>query len=340
MKNSQPKRQSKTDFLFPFFLLILLGIALLSCSTENKPVAGEQRSELIQPSRWWEKLPRPVYATLKKIGTFQDWFEVYKLTEDTYAIYEPFHFEEAICYLVLGETKAALIDTGTGIGDLKKTVQGLTALPVFVVNTHTHWDHIGDNFQFDEIWCFNNQGCIARLLNGVKNERLIESLSGDSLWKPLPQGFDPETWEIPPVKATALLNDGDVIDLGGRSLEVIHTPGHSPGSICLLDKKNRILFTGDTFFPGPLYAFSEDVNLQDYISSVDKLKDRLEEYDYLCSGHNDPWVKSEIITQVAEAFQKILDGKGIYKEDNSIRRYFFEGFDVLIHSDMVKDKQD
>jgi glyoxylase-like metal-dependent hydrolase (beta-lactamase superfamily II) len=157
------------------------------------------------------------------------------------------------------------------------------------------------------------------------------------VWKPLPDGIDAGTWEIPPVDPTSLLEDGEIIDLGGRTLEVIHTPGHSPGSICLLDKKNRILFTGDTYFPGPLYAHPEDVNIKDYMVSVDKLASRVSEYDFLCAGHNDPWVKSEVIPRVAKAFKDIMAGEGEFKEDKGLRRYYFDGFDILIRSDQIAD---
>jgi len=79
----------------------------------------------------------------------------------------------------------------------------------------------------------------------------------------------------------------------------------------------------------------EEVNIENYMASIDKLKRRLDEYDYLCSGHNDPWVKSEVISRVADAFQEIMVGKAKYKEDNGIRRYYFEGFDILISADML-----
>jgi glyoxylase-like metal-dependent hydrolase (beta-lactamase superfamily II) len=140
------------------------------------------------------------------------------------------------------------------------------------------------------------------------------------------------------VEPDILLEDGDLIDLGGgRELEVIYTPGHSPGSICLLDKSNRLLFTGDTFFPGPLYAYPDDVDIPLYRASIDLLKERLDEYDILCSGHNDPWVKSEVIPRVAAAFNDIMEGKGSYKQDGNLRRYTFEGFDILIRTDMIED---
>lgn len=318
------------------FLLILACFFLYQCSPKNEQEDVEQRSELIQPTKWWEKLPRPIYATLEKIDTSDDWFEVYRLTADTYAIYEPSQFEEALSYLVIGKGRAVIIDTGTGIGNLKQVVVGLTDLPVFVVNTHTHWDHIGSNHQFEEVACFNNPECVEKMRAGKDNESLQGSITGDSVWRPLPQSFDGETWIIPPVEPTQLLEDGDPIDLGERILEVIHTPGHSPGSICLLDKKNKILFTGDTFFPGPLYAHPQDVNVDDYMASIAKLKNRLDEYDYLCSGHNDPWVKSEVISRVDDAFKEIMAGGGKYEEDKGIRRYFFDGFDILILADQIR----
>ena len=334
------KRRKFTLFkgaVFILYSLVFLVLTHNQCSPDKKQTSEEKRSELIQPAKWWKKLPRPVYANLEKVKTTQEWYEVYKLTQDTYAIYEPFQFEEAISYLALGKKRAVVIDTGTGIGDLKQVINELTALPVSIVNTHTHWDHIGSNHQFKEIACFNDKDCIRKLQEGADTQRLLPSVTGDSIWKPLPEGFDASTWKIPPVEPTSLLEDGDLVDLGERTLEVIHTPGHSPGSVCLLDKKNKILFTGDTFFPGPLYAYPEDVNIEDYTASLQKLKDRMDEYDYLCSGHNDPWIKSEVIARVKKAFEEILEGKGEYKQDNGIRRYFFDGFDILIRADMIKN---
>jgi len=330
-------RSINGNILICFILVLPAFLAFVRCSVEKKQDVEEKRSELIQPAKWWEKLPRPIYAKLEKVETSQKWFEVYRLLDNTFAVYEPFQFEEAISYLVIGKDKAVVIDTGTGIGNLKQAVSELTHMPVSVVNTHGHWDHIGNNYQFEEIACFNDAYCIDRLRARVENSSLQSSVTGDSIWKPLPEGFDAASWEIPPVEPTTLLDEGALIDLGDQTLEVIHTPGHSPGSICLLDKKNRILFTGDTFFPGPLYAYPDDVNIEAYIASIEKMKSRLDEYDYLCAGHNDPWVKSEVISRVSAAFQEIMAGKGEYKEDKGIRRYYYDGFDILIRADMIKN---
>ncbi|MBN2408355.1 MAG: VOC family protein, partial [Candidatus Aminicenantes bacterium] len=123
---------------------------------------------------------------------------------------------------------------------------------------------------------------------------------------------------------------------GGRALEVIAAPGHSPGQICLLDGRNRILFSGDHFFPGPLYAHAPDVNMADYIASNRKLLRRLDEFDRLCPGHNDPWVDKDVLPRVSKAFEMIFSGRPKYAEDSGLHRYEFEGFDVLIRGEQVE----
>jgi len=313
-------------------LFVFIGIFIFACSGNSK------KSNLVQPDKWWKVHPRAVYTKLEKIGTYQSWFDVYKLTDGTYAIYEPNQFEEAISYLVVGNERAIIIDTGTGIGNIKKVTEGLTDLPVSVVLTHEHYDHVAGAYRFEEVAIYDNPDAIDVLRTGRDNASLQKYITEDYLWKPLPEGFDTKAWSIPPVEPTILLHNGDIIDLGGRMLEVIYTPGHSPGSICLLDRKNRILFTGDHFFPGPLYAHPADVNIDDYIASNKKLAGLINEFDFICSGHNDPWVKSDVILLVSEAFNTIFEGKGKFTEDNGLRRYYFEGFDILIRAEMVKEK--
>lgn len=313
-----------------FFCITVLFCGLFfSCSPEI------EKTDLVKPDKWWSVHPRPVYKTLEKVGTFQEWFDVYKLLEGTYAVYEPNQFEEAISYLVVGEACAVLIDTGTGIGDIKKVVSELTDLPVTVILTHEHYDHVAGAYRFDEVIMYDNTDALEVVKAGRDNASLKHYLEGDYLWKPLPQGFNPESWTIPPLEPTSLMKEGDVFDLGGRALEAIYTPGHSPGQMCLLDRKNRLLFTGDHFFPGPLYAHAPDVNLNDYIASNEKLCVRIDEFDFLCSGHNDPWVKSEVLIRVGKAFENIMQGRGKFTENEGLRRYNFKGFDILIKTDSI-----
>jgi glyoxylase-like metal-dependent hydrolase (beta-lactamase superfamily II) len=167
-------------------------------------------------------------------------------------LYEPRHDEATIVNLIIGEQKAALIDTGCGIGNLRKAVEEVTDKPVIVVNTHTHSDHLGSNARFDEIAMFDHplshqvseQGRRHQIL---EEERLAENL----MIKPWPQGFDPSSFALPPFKVSHWLVAGDRLDLGGRDLEMIHTPGEAPDHICLLDRADRLLFCGDILLRGP-----------------------------------------------------------------------------------------
>jgi glyoxylase-like metal-dependent hydrolase (beta-lactamase superfamily II) len=311
----------------PAFLPLLVLAA--ACGT------GEKESSLVQPEQWWKVHPRPAYASLEKVGTFQEWFDVYRISDRTYAIYEPNQFEEAICYLVLGDERGVLIDAGTGIGDLRALAEELSHLPISVVLTHEHYDHVGNAWRFTEIAASENGAGLEVLARGVENARLQRYVTRDYLWKPLPRGFDPNKWTIPPLKPTRLLREGDRIDLGGRSLEVIYTPGHSPGSICLLDAEHRLLFTGDVFFPGPLYAHAPDVDIEQYLATLDRLAEMIEKYAYVCSGHNEPWVPAAVIPSARDAFRSVLDGHGDFAEAGGLRRYHFDGFEILILSESV-----
>ena len=312
------------------FVGVILMPFLFGCSGSG------DAEDLVQPDNWWNKLPRPGYASLEKVGTYQNWFEVYKLPDGTFAIYEPYQFEEVVSYLVLGSERGVIIDTGTGIGNIKSVVEELTDLPVSVVNTHSHYDHVGGNFRFDEVAIYGIASATDRLIEGVENEWLQRLITSESIWKPLPEGFNSDTWTIPPVEPTYLLDDGTTIELGGRTLEIIHTPGHSPGSVCLLDRENRVLFTGDTFYPGPLYAHTADTNIEDYRASLRLLSSLTDEYDHVLSGHNEPWIDSEVIPRVDDAITAIFSGEGKFEENEGLRRYFFDGFDILILTDMIK----
>src|SRR5437667_12657288 len=104
---------------------------------------------------WCRALPRPEYKVLQRVPISDPWFEVYKVAPAVFAIYEPHQSEEVISYLIVGDKRAALFDTGMGISDLKKVTSELTQLPIVVLNSHTHNDHVGDNWQFDTIYAMD-----------------------------------------------------------------------------------------------------------------------------------------------------------------------------------------
>ena len=101
---------------------------------------------------WCQELPRPEYQRLPRLLADNSWFEVYEVVNGVFAIYEPHQAEETISYLITGDKRAVLFDTGMGIGDLRHVVDQLTGVPVIVLNSHTHNDHVGDNWRFATIY--------------------------------------------------------------------------------------------------------------------------------------------------------------------------------------------
>lgn len=101
---------------------------------------------------WCRALPRPEYKNIERVSISDPWFEVYKPARGVFAIYEPHQAEETISYLIVAEKRALLFDSGMGISDLKKVIAELTSLPIIVLNSHTHNDHVGDNWEFFTIY--------------------------------------------------------------------------------------------------------------------------------------------------------------------------------------------
>ncbi len=300
--------------------------------------SDDTEGEIIVPEKWYEKLPRPAWNGYEKLDQPDGWFEVYSLTDTVYAIYEDGQFEEVISYLVLGEERAALIDTGNGIGDIKSLVDGLTELPVTVVNTHTHGDHIGGNHQFSEVAVYDSGFSRENAKHGRSREQMGHYLDGDMVWKPFPPLFDRDGWRIHPFKVTRWLRDGDIVGLGGRELEIIHTPGHSPDSVCILDRVNRIFWTGDTFYPAPIYVYSPTTSLDQFIDSFSKMAGLLPHYDWVVPSHNEPRVEKRLISECHEAAVNIREGTaGPYREGTAngvkVHRYDYDRFSLIVRAE-------
>jgi len=290
--------------------------------------------DLVVPKKWYESLPRKSWDRFEKIETGHPWFEVYELPHDVYALYEPGQFQEVISYLAIGEEAAALIDTGYGMGAIKGVAEELTDRPIKVITTHTHEDHIGQHDQFDYVAVYDHPFARENA-KGIGHELVKDSLDEGMVWKNLPPTFDPETWSIPPFQVTRWLKDVDVIDLGGRLLETYHIPGHSPDSICILDREARYLWTGDMFYNAPIYLYSDTTDIDEFMASYEKMVLLSPHYDWLLPAHNETYVDKEILVRVLKAASDIRDGKdGDYKEQHRrgrlIRRYDYDGFAIIV----------
>ena len=295
--------------------------------------AIQKPDSAMQPEHWYDALPRAAYAALERVPVAGDWFEVYRIQPDLYAIYEPGHFQEVISYLITGREKALLVDTGLGMGNIRQVVEQLTSLPVVVMNTHTHFDHIGGNALFDTVYAPDHPEARRRLSAGATAAELAGEVTEGANARPWPQGFDPAHYAIAPCAFTPV-PEGTVFDLGGWKLRVIDTPGHSPDSIMLAEDNRKLLFTGDTFYPAALYvalASERPVTelLQVYRGTMALLAQEFSSYTLLCS-HNEPVQSGSMLGRTAEALTAILDGREPDEIGSTgLRRYEFDGFAVI-----------
>ena len=278
--------------------------AVLAAFLPALPAALPAQSE---KPEWCRALPRPEYKTLERVPVSDPWFEVYQVVPRVFAIYEPHQAEETISYLILGEKRALLFDTGMGISDIRKITAGITHLPIVVLNSHTHNDHVGGNWQFDTVYGMDTDFTRTNAKGsrqGAQSELGPGMICGD-----LPKGFDPKSYATRPWKISRFLHDHDKIDLGGRTLEVLSTPGHTPDAISLLDRANRLLFSGDTYYPAPIWLYRPETNLDDYVASVKRLAALAPQLKLVLGAHNVPFAPPSVLPTLVVAIETVRAGK-------------------------------
>jgi len=304
---------------------------LSSGTSDNEQVQNRGAGK----DNWWDKLPRPEWSAFERVEQDQGWFEVYRINDGVFAIYEPGQFEEVISFLVTGEDRALLFDTGLGIGDMKRVVEQLTELDIVVLNSHTHYDHIGGNYQFETIYARDTE-YTRRRAAGSSPEAVAEFLQDGWVWKPLPKGFVVEDFRSREFTISRFVDEGDIIDLGGRKLEILSTPGHAPDAICLLDRDNRILLTGDSFYLAPLYTHLEGSDFLDYANTAARLAGLADDIDAAMTSHNVPVVEPAYMTALGDAFAAIENGSADdFVMSDGFREYRFDGFSIIVDADKL-----
>jgi glyoxylase-like metal-dependent hydrolase (beta-lactamase superfamily II) len=299
--------------------------ALAACElADNTLIQNRGRSK----DNWWDALPRPAWNAFPKVLESQGWFEVYEIRPGLFAIYEPGQFEEVISYLVTGTEKALLFDTGLGIGDMRSVVAELTELEPIVVNSHTHYDHVGGNHQFEAVYGTGTEYTMSNA-KGRRHEDVAEFVGEGWIWKKTPEGFDRDRYESKPFAIAKTIVDGEEIDLGGRKLEVLLTPGHAPDALCLLDRETRLLFTGDTFYPAALYAHLSGSDFTLYRKTAQRLAELRGDVDFVLPAHNEPLVASELLVRMRDAFEAIAASEAEFVLTDGNREYSFDGFSIL-----------
>ncbi len=292
--------------------IVLLLSVLLSAQSTRAETPG-----------WCRALPRPEYKTLERVPVDDSWFEVYRVVPQVFAIYEPHQAEETIAYLIVGEKQALLFDTGMGISDIRKVTRELTRLPVIVLNSHTHDDHVGGNWQFATVYGMDTD--FTRTNAKGSRQDAQDELGPGMICGDLPKGFDAKSYATRPWTISRFLHDHDKIDLGGRTLEILSTPGHTPDAISLLDRERGLLFSGDTYYPAPIWLFRPETNLDDYVASVKRLAALAPQLKLVLGAHNVPFAQPSVLATVVTAIETVRagkvrgepqdDGKALYRSD-------------------------
>ena len=182
-------------------------------------------------------------------------------------------------FLLEGEKQALLVDSGFGGGDIAALVRSLTDKPVMLANTHADPDHTGGNRQFDAVFLHPSEYTHYRSRPEQREDRLLS------------------------------LREGDRLDLGGLTAEVILTPGHTPGSIAFLLKERRLLLSGDSVAERPIFMFGERRSIEAYIDSMERLRQRAGEFDTIWPSHGGEPLKPEILDRLIVAAQLLQGGQ-------------------------------
>jgi glyoxylase-like metal-dependent hydrolase (beta-lactamase superfamily II) len=281
---------------------VFLVIGLTVCCLTG-PINAEAPLSSLQPGL------SGVLKKAKRIPTSDGWFEVIKLPNNIYAFHEPGHMEKVNSFLIIGEKKDLLYDTGMGVASIKHAIvevrkaEGLPEREIMVLNSHGHLDHIGGNHEFDTIYAYEHEWRTRKLTEGIP--------AGNATWvgyyqalTPLPhppQGFSPDTMSVRPVDKDKIryLHNGDVIDLGNRQFKVIISLSHTQDSVILYDAESKLLFTGDVFVPAGFYV----MDLEELYKDLRMLSGLEVAYHY--NTHGPQLIDLQLRSEVLRAAEKI-----------------------------------
>jgi len=230
------------------------------------------------------------------------WFKTKKLNENVWVISDG---DIDNIYLITGRDSAMLIDTGAGIGDLKRFVASITTLPLIVINTHSHPDHTGSSFQFDKVYCHKDDAEMIKFFSSKEMRKATFTAMGGAR---LADSLRIQVKDSLYAMNLAFVNDKRIFNLGDRRIEVVHVPGHTPGSISLLDHKDKYLYTGDSN-NGLVWLHPQDaLPLDVYLKSLEKEQSRVKEFKMLFPGHGDP-IDTNFISEQIECVKTIISRK-------------------------------
>ena len=247
------------------------------------------------------------------------WFHIYSIGHQTYAISEPKYWQQNVSYLLIGTRRALLFDTGPGIYSIRAEVERLTTLPVIAVPTHLHFDHVGDLPEFSDVRLMEAPGMRSQVRNG----HFVETQDQYQLRTPFEY------------RVHAWLKPGQILDLGGRRVRIVRTPGHTPDSLSIIDQGGKTLFIGDLINRmGTLYAVpGSDVKAA--AASIQELR-RLGSRDAaIYEAHAEAPITQQEFVQVAAAVSAIASNRSsaftqICLANTPMRKFMVGVFPILV----------
>lgn len=319
-----------------WYLIALVFLLCFACSPNEEDDGGD----------WCDQAIRAEFLELDEIKTESEWFKVFLVGENVYAIAEPYNFQEVISYLILGTERALLFDSGMGLDSISTVVKELTNLPVTIINSHTHYDHIGGNYEFENILALNTDYTLNWAGKGWSHELVKQEVTREAFCQKMLPNIDTAKYHVKPFTISGFIKDGHLFDLGQRIIEVVTVPGHTPDAMALFDKANGYLWTGDTFYEGPIWLFFEGTNLDAYEKSIERLAALSPALNKVFPAHNTPIAEPLRLIELVGAFNQILDGTKKAKQggefghpdDNTAVVFEFEHFSFLIRRDHLKLK--
>jgi glyoxylase-like metal-dependent hydrolase (beta-lactamase superfamily II) len=201
------------------------------------------------------------------------WYETIRFADDVTLIHEPWikPFFRCNMWHVRGRDRDLLFDTGLGHFSLRNHVPLVTERALTCVASHAHFDHIGCHHEFPERCVHAAEA--GTLANPTRTATLADPYATDEMFIRQPEGWNAARYHVPAAPAQRLLQHGDIIDLGSRAFEVIHTPGHSPGGIGLFEVATGIFLSGDIAYDGPLIDDAFHSHVPTYVETMLRLRD-------------------------------------------------------------------
>lgn len=252
-------------------VLVFAIVALVDAAIASffAPYVFAELSPWLEPHR----IVDPAPVKLVRGRMVDDYFAVQYLGAGTYAIGEPRYYQQNYAYLILGRDRALLFDTGSGTRDISGVVDFITHLPVTVMVSHLHFDHLGGVAPFHSIAMIDLPQTRADVAGGIFTPGRYEYLGLIDRRGP------------PSFRVTEWLKPGATIDLGGRKLTILSTPGHTPTSVALFDPAKNWLFIGDFLYPTTLYAFLPGASISAYQATAERLLRTLPADTILWTAH-------------------------------------------------------